>query len=405
MKLKSASLTSLVLSVAIVLANPSANAQIFFTNQTSSTVNNLLSITFADASAGYACGDAGTIVKTSNGGTIWTPLTSGTIENLWDIKALPGSSGQKVIAVGDNNTVRKSVNGGTAWTALAIPFAPGSFVFGIHVIDTLNFYLCGGDFTTFSGAILKTNNGGSSWTLTAIPTSVFLDKIMFANSNYGYTVGTNTSFSDGSIHRTTNGGASWSLVKTSVSIITNLWCISQDTVIAVGLTGQIWRTTNAGSTWTSHSFNSTDLYGVVFYDKQNGFATGSNGLILKTNDAGITWTQIPYSFPGTIQSVCIPNPGIFIAGDLGRIAKATLPPTGINDFTFENTAFGIYPNPVNSVLYLFLKNSEKIIVTNTCGEIILQKNGDGKVELDVSFFPAGIYFIKAGNEVRKFVKE
>lgn len=403
MKLKPASFTSLAL--AIVLANPSANAQISFTNQTSSTANNLLSIDFADVSVGYACGDAGTIVKTNNGGTTWTPLSSGTADNLWDIKVLPGSSGQKIIVVGDNNTVRKSVNGGASWTALSIPFAPGSFVFGIHAIDTLNFYLCGGDFTTFSGAVLKTSNGGSSWTPTAIPTSIFLDKIMFANSNYGYTVGTNTSFSDGSIHRTINGGTSWSLVKASVGIITNLWCISQDTVIAVGLAGQIWRTTNAGNTWTSHSFNSIDLYGIVFYDNQNGFATGSNGLILKTNDTGITWTQIPYSFSGTIQSVCIPDPDIFIAGDLGRIAKATLPPTGVNDFTFEDTAFEIYPNPVNSVLYLFIKNSENIIVTNTFGEIILQKNGERKVELDVSFFSPGIYFIKAGNEVRKFVKK
>ncbi|MBK9048953.1 MAG: T9SS type A sorting domain-containing protein [Bacteroidetes bacterium] len=65
----------------------------------------------------------------------------------------------------------------------------------------------------------------------------------------------------------------------------------------------------------------------------------------------------------------------------------------------------LYPNPTSSILNLFLKNEVNIIVTNMLGEIVLQKNAEGKVELDVTSLSAGIYFIKAGNEVRKFVKE
>nr|MBP9083770.1 T9SS type A sorting domain-containing protein [Bacteroidia bacterium] len=71
----------------------------------------------------------------------------------------------------------------------------------------------------------------------------------------------------------------------------------------------------------------------------------------------------------------------------------------------SSNVYVLYPNPTSSILNLFLKNKVNIIVTNMLGEIVLQKNTEGKVELDVTSLSAGIYFIKAGNEVRKFVKE
>lgn len=77
---------------------------------------------------------------------------------------------------------------------------------------------------------------------------------------------------------------------------------------------------------------------------------------------------------------------------------------GINSISAQPT-MSVYPNPTNKVLNLFLDKSGDIIISNTLGDIVLQKNGEGKVELDVSSLSSGIYFIKAGSEVRKFVKE
>ena len=79
--------------------------------------------------------------------------------------------------------------------------------------------------------------------------------------------------------------------------------------------------------------------------------------------------------------------------------------TSINQISNSQSSILIYPNPTNAVLSLSLNHEENIAVTNLLGEIVLQKTTEGKVELDVSFLSAGIYFIKAGNEVRKFVKE
>jgi hypothetical protein len=56
-------------------------------------------------------------------------------------------------------------------------------------------------------------------------------------------------------------------------------------------------------------------------------------------------------------------------------------------------------------LNLVLNNKENIVITNLVGEIVLQKSVKGKIELDVSFLATGIYFIRVGSEVKKFVKE
>ncbi len=86
-------------------------------------------------------------------------------------------------------------------------------------------------------------------------------------------------------------------------------------------------------------------------------------------------------------------------------AKFTCIETGIFEIPISDLGFTIYPNPTNTILNLFVNEKENIIITNLLGEIVLQKTVEHNVELDISFLSSGIYFIKAGNEVRKFVKE
>ena len=89
---------------------------------------------------------------------------------------------------------------------------------------------------------------------------------------------------------------------------------------------------------------------------------------------------------------------------LPNFVASYLLPTGIKENSLTTT-FSIYPNPTNTILNLSLDKAENITVTNLIGNVVLETNAKGKVELDVSFLSAGIYFIRVGNEVRKFVKE
>ena len=83
-------------------------------------------------------------------------------------------------------------------------------------------------------------------------------------------------------------------------------------------------------------------------------------------------------------------------------------PNVINEMT-SPPQIEIFPNPANTTLYLTSFKSEHITIINLIGETIIEKNlpvnNKGRIELDVSSLSCGIYFIKAGNEVRKFVKE
>lgn len=375
-------------------------AQIF--TPLASTVNqSLLGIHFTDNDTGYACGDGGVIIKTTDAGNSWSTLVSGTTANLWDIKTIPGSEGQKVIVTGDNNTIKKSYDGGITWQSQSIPFQAGSFVFGIQCLDSLNYFACGGDFATFSGAVLKTTNGGISWTKTPVASSIFLDKIMFASSSVAYSVGTNTSFADGSIQKSTDGGATWSLVKSSPNTITHLWCINPSTVIAIGLAGQIWRTTDGGTTWNDHSFNTKDLFAIQFIDSLNGFACGgdANNIILRTINGGISWSQINYNFNGRFLSIYISPLSIYVSGDNGHIAKSAIPTdvTSIEENS-RNYSVSLYPNPASTRLHINgkeLRYPACLQLFNTSGILAEQASIDnGYKSIDITKLLPGLYFYK-----------
>ncbi|MCX7611947.1 MAG: YCF48-related protein, partial [Ignavibacterium sp.] len=115
--------------------------------------NPLYSVKFIDANTGWAVGELGTIIKTTDGGINWTVQSSDTIGAL--------------------NSVC-FVNANIGWVAGA------------------------------NGTILKTTNGGLSWTPQSSGTTRPLYSIYFTNSNIGWAVG-----ETGIILKTTNGGVSW----------------------------------------------------------------------------------------------------------------------------------------------------------------------------------------------------
>ena len=69
-------------------------------------------VTIASGSA-WAVGDAGAILRSSDGGATWTPQASGTSENLY---AVHFADAQRGAAVGRRGTVVVTTNGGATWT-------------------------------------------------------------------------------------------------------------------------------------------------------------------------------------------------------------------------------------------------------------------------------------------------
>ena len=70
----------------------------------------------------------------------------------------------------------------------------------------------------------------------------------------------------------------------------------------------------------------------------------------------------------------------------------------------ENTsAFAIYPNPANSILYINSSNTEfSYVMYNGMGQVVANGNGQGTEQINVEGLTKGVYFIRltTGTQVR-----
>src|SRR5450759_3285876 len=147
--------------------------------QTSPTSAALYSAHFTDANTGWVVGDAGTILKTGNGGTTWTAQTSGTTKYLSSIHFTDANTGW---AVGDAGTILKTGNGGTTWTAQTS--GTTKWLRFVHFTDANTGWAVG-----YAGTILKTGNGGTTWTAQTSGTTQYLNEVHFTDANTGWVVG------------------------------------------------------------------------------------------------------------------------------------------------------------------------------------------------------------------------
>jgi len=154
----------------------------------------LNSVYFPDNNIGYAVGDNGRILKTTNGGTAWSICTSGVTTPLNSVFFTDINTGY---AIGNNGIIIKTTNGGQSWTSQN----SGTFnmLYSLFFIDSNTGYVCGG----YDGrsSIIKTIDGGDHWISQMAGTSNDLRGIYFTDANTGYTVGTK-----GTILKTSNGG-------------------------------------------------------------------------------------------------------------------------------------------------------------------------------------------------------
>jgi len=285
---------------------------------TADNSHNLSSVYFTDASTGYAVGKGGAILKTTNGGTNWTALTSGITDELDAVYFSDANTGYAVGTV-----ILKTTDGGTNWTNVYT--SPYQYAIrSIYFVNATTGYAVG--MGMMGGTILKTIDGGINWTKQTSGTNNQLSSVYFTDASTGYTVGTN-----GTILKTTNGGTTWNTQSSGTnSQLKSVYFTDANTGCAVGAASTILRTTNGGTTWTLKTGN-TDytLYSVCFPDANTGYISGSNGSgvgeILKTINGGTDWTT---NWTPTNQSdsyylsLCFPdvNTG-YAVGIYGKMLK------------------------------------------------------------------------------------
>jgi photosystem II stability/assembly factor-like uncharacterized protein len=294
--------------------------------RTSGTDKNLNAVWMADANVGYAVGETGTILKTSNAGATWTPQSACNQAGAACMQGSPDRINEQLLGVhftsasvgyivGANGTILTTTDGGTTWTKRTSNTT--------QVLNDVRFTGAEGYAVGAGGTILTSTDSGATWTqmYACVATDPCLENSSdrVSQSINGLAVPaakTGNAVGDGGtvlrLGATTNpspaptaGGLVWSPQVSSVTtLLRSTWPVDADKGYAVGSDGVILRTSDGGTTWerlfactsgaacsaTSADRITTALNAVSFVDANNGLAVGDSGLILRTTDAGGTWT-------------------------------------------------------------------------------------------------------------------
>lgn len=239
----------------------------------SSNVDNFC-VYFTIVDFGHVAGSFYRLWYTDAGGLWWYPHQPTFSQNYYGVWFDYRYNGW---AVGDNGVIIQSTNEG--WTWLGNISGTTNTLRAVQGIDSTTVWSVGD-----SGTILKTSNSGSNWIAQTSNTTNDLKSLSFTSRDKGWICGRN-----GTILHTDNGGALWT-PQTS-GILNNLNGIYFTDSLhgwAVGDAGIIISTTNGGLNWHSENSGTTvNLNSVNFYNKNNGWACGDSGVILRRDSAEV----------------------------------------------------------------------------------------------------------------------
>ncbi|MBK8550415.1 MAG: hypothetical protein IPL53_04865 [Ignavibacteria bacterium] len=286
----------------------------------------LYSVHFINQMTGYAAGELGTIIKTTDGGSNWIQLTSNTSNDLSEIFFINNNIG---FAVGRSGIVIRTKDGGTRWTQFKTGL--NDYLHDVTFINKFTGYIAG-----LNGTILKTSNSGDSWKKLKTFSGAPLFCLSFLNENEGAAGGYTT------ILKTSDGGMNWRSQNINFNpscAIVGISCIDNNTIYAAGNSsaGSFYKSADNGANWISSSLNlpylfdgSVDLLrSMSFININTGFIVTDFGTILKTTNAGMSW-QKDSSFRPSYEKLSVMydinfrDPGfINISGSGGTIIRST----------------------------------------------------------------------------------
>ena len=311
-----------------------------WTPQTSGTKNTLSSVLFTDASTGWVVGDLGTVLHTTDGGTTWIPQASGTSNDMFSVFFTDANTGW---VVGGPGNILHTTDGGATWMAQAS--GTSDDMFSVFFTDANSGWVVG-----LNGTILHTSDGGAVWVAQTSGTTSNLSSLFFADANRGWAVG-----GSGTIRFTTDGGTNWMAQTSGTSNhLSSVFFTDPDTGWAVGDSGTIVHTIDGGASWIGQTSGTTNhLYSTFFTDPNAGWVAGVVNMIIHTADGGTNWAVQTsgwlYHVPGIFftdsnTGWTVGDPGIILHTTDGGTTWTTQP-TGVGNhgysvvFTDQNTGW------------------------------------------------------------------
>jgi photosystem II stability/assembly factor-like uncharacterized protein len=313
-------------------------------------------LSFVDTLTGWAAGEAGTIIRTTDGGNSWEIQNSNVNTFIMDIFFIDKNLGW-ALTLKDvfpfNSILLKTTNGGTDWYQKNFPDSLG-LVRTIFFFDSLNGF-SGGSYITY------TSNSGESWNKVDLDSNMVSNypvyKFNFFNRKFGYACGGRLDVY-GVVWRTTNSGLNWSAQGISADEIFDIFIL--DSLNAFTLSGDPegfigianLNTTDAGVTW---NFEELPFFGLSFnidFRTYNEGWSASGYKFLLTTNRGKNWEEFETPDTTVVYDLQFPDARTgYAVGENGVILKLDPALVEVEDEISQPEEFILYqnyPNPFNS---------------------------------------------------------
>ncbi len=249
--------------------------------KTSPVTSKLNDVEFINASIGYAVGNVGTIIKTTNSGDAWTNVSVAGFTNNFIYLSVVDAQTVWATSFG---SIYKTINGGTNWSSITTTLSVGSF-------SDIHFLNANTGFLATSSGIAITTDGGINWGIASGTTGSW-SKLQFTSNLVGWAIGTT------GILKTLDGGLTWTTQTNPVTTPKTMFFLNNNegwVASSLGGNEQLWKTQVGGSNWSA-MYTSTglgdDLIALWFFDSSSGFRSRTLNKIQKTENVGTTWTDV-----------------------------------------------------------------------------------------------------------------
>jgi photosystem II stability/assembly factor-like uncharacterized protein len=233
-----------------------------------------------DASNGWAVGDDGVVLLTTNAGTTWTakPIT-GVTANLYGVAAISATT---CWVVGAGGIIYTTADSGATWTAKTSGTTADLYAI---TKSTATFVAVG------AGGKILTSAAGTTWaTATSGVTKDLLGVDNFVNvTELIMAVG-----EDGCVLTSTDAAA-WTDKSIAAIPSTDLRGVSLVSLTVANVCGDncaVYATANAGTAWTAKTTGQSnkDYYDISCYSAAVWYVCGTFESVCKTTDSGATFT-------------------------------------------------------------------------------------------------------------------
>jgi len=309
--------------------------------QPSGTTASLRGVSAVSAKVAWASGTAGTVIRTTDGGTTWVGIKVAGGEEL-DFRDIEAFNDREAYLLasgpGAKSRIYKTTNGGANWNLLLRNPDEKGFFDSIAFWDR-NHGIAVGDPVGGTFVLMTTDDGGASWIRQSSPHAVPNEGAFAASGTCIIVTGNNAWFVSGGVgagrvFRSTDRGRTWSVATTPIRndvaaagifsiamdpagrgvIVGGDYTKPTDPMANIGVTGDF------GKTWSAPSSSPGGHRSAVVKLPASGMwiTTGASGSDFST-DQGRSWTSFD---KGAFHALSFATPETgWAVGPQGRVAR------------------------------------------------------------------------------------